>query len=298
MIITMAYGGNIGDPWNNWQPNNPFLEMLAAIDGPEGAAGGQDGGHHHRHSGNVKLPDFWPEAPGIWFARAELRFEVSGVMSERERFAHAVNALSQDATRLVTDLITTPPADRPYSVLKERLMVAHQLSAVQKATKVLAMPPLGDRRPSQMLADLLEFCPTGEENTAFFRSAFMQGLPAELQVLLDGTEEGDLKQLAQKADKLWSIRRPADTAVSAVTQQEEEDSEWVAAVQHNKKKEWGEKKHNTGGSSGSGGRTSGSHGGNGGRRPPKMFTVCYRHMKFGAAAYKCDDPASCTYKGN
>ena len=29
----MAYGGNIGDPWNNWQPNNPFLEMLAAIDG-------------------------------------------------------------------------------------------------------------------------------------------------------------------------------------------------------------------------------------------------------------------------
>ena len=177
-------------------------------------------------------------------------------------------------------------------------MVAHQLSAVQKATKVLAMPPLGDRRPSQMLADLLEFCPTGEENTFFFRAAFMQRLPAELQVLLDGTEDGDLKQLAQKADKLWSIRRPADTAVSAVTQQEEEDSEWVAAVQHNKKKEWGEKKHNTGSSSGSGGRTSGSHGGNGGRRPPKMFTVCYRHMKFGAAAYKCDDPASCTYKGN
>ena len=219
-------------------------------------------------------------------------------MSERERFAHAVNALSQDATRLVTDLITTPPAYRPYSVLKERLMVAHQLSVVQKATKVLAMPPLGDRRPSQMLADLLEFCPTGEENMAFLRAAFMQRLPAELQVLLDGTEEGDLKQLAQKADRLWSIRCPADTAVSAVTQQEEEDSEWVAAVQHNKKKEWEEKKHNIGGSSGSGGPTSGGHSGNGGRRRPKMFTVCYRHMKFGAAAYKCDDPASCNYKGN
>ena len=46
-------------------------------------------------------------------------------MTERERFAHAVNALSQDAMHLVTDLITAPPADRPYTALKERLLSAH-----------------------------------------------------------------------------------------------------------------------------------------------------------------------------
>ena len=116
------------------------------------------------------------------------------MMSERERFAHVVNALSQDTRGLVTDLITSSPADQPYSVLKERLMLAHQLTPVQQATKVLAMPPLGDRRPSQLLADLLEYCPTGVENMAFFRAAFVQRLPADLQILLDGTDDRELKQ--------------------------------------------------------------------------------------------------------
>ena len=54
------------------------------------------------------------------------------------------------------------------------------------------------------MADLLEYCPPGEENTAFFRAAYM--LLADMQVLLDGVEDSDLKQLTQKADKLWALR--------------------------------------------------------------------------------------------
>ena len=149
-----------GDPWNFRQTNNPFLEMMAAIDGPgDDVQQQQQQVNTERRSGNIKLPDFWPAAPAIWFARAELRFEVAGILSEREKFAHAVNALPQDATRLVTDLIIAPPADRPYKALKERLLLSHQLSPVQKAAKVLGMPAIGDRRPSQLLADLLEYCP-------------------------------------------------------------------------------------------------------------------------------------------
>ena len=107
-----------GDPWNFWQPNNPFLEMLAAIDGPgDDVQQQQQQVNTERRLGNIKLPDFWLAAPAIWFARAELRFEVAGILSEWEKFAQAVNALPQDATRLVTDLIITPPADRPYTAL-------------------------------------------------------------------------------------------------------------------------------------------------------------------------------------
>ena len=43
-------------------------------------------------------------------------------------------------------------------------------------------------------------------------------------------EDEELKQLAQKADKLWAFRRPADATVAAVTQQEEEDSDCVVAI--------------------------------------------------------------------
>ena len=169
---------------NTWQQNNPFLAMLAAADDPEedntGAANHQ---HQQGFSGNLKLPEFWSAAPAIWFARAELHLEVAGVQSEQEMFAHAVYALSQDATRLVTDLITNPPLHHPYTALKERLLIAHQLSPIQKAAKILSMPVIGDRRPSQLLADLLEYCPPREEKTAFFRATYMQRLPADMQVL-------------------------------------------------------------------------------------------------------------------
>ena len=36
------------------------------------------------------------------------------------------------------------------------------------------------------MADLLEYCPPGEEKTAFFRATYMQRLPADMQVLLVG----------------------------------------------------------------------------------------------------------------
>ena len=91
----------------------------------------------------------------------------------------------------MTDLILSPPEDRPYRTLKERLLLAHQLTPTQKASKVMAMPPLGDRRPSQMLADMLQYCLDGQETSPFFRAPFIQQLPAELQVLLDGTKEAD-----------------------------------------------------------------------------------------------------------
>ena len=269
-----------------WRQNNPFLSMLAAIDDPDDAGAAhnmQQQQQQHHHSNNLKLPEFWPAAPAIWFARAELRFEVAGVFSEREKFAHAVNALPQDATRLVTDLIINPPNPSPYTALKERLLIAHQLSPIQKAAKILSMPAIGDRRPSQLLADLMEYCPEGEENTAFFRAAYIHRLPTDMQALLDGVEDGDLKELAQKADKLWAIRRPADSnlaSVAAVSTEEYDDT--ITAVRPPFKKPDKKQKQNE----------------DRGQRKPRMFSICYKHMKFGANAHRCDDPSTCTWQGN
>ena len=271
-----------------WQQNNPFLDMLAAVgDGEEEPQQADQQQHHiqQRTAGNLRLPEFWSGAPAIWFARAELRFEVAGILTEREKFAHAVNALSQEATRLVTDLITNPPLHFPYTALKERLMIAHQLSPIQKAAKILSMPVIGDRRPSQLLADLLEYCAPGEENTAFFRAVYMQRLSVDMQVLLEGIEDGDLKQLAQKADKLWAIRRPADSGVASVTAVSDEFEDNIAAIRPPAKKP--DKKPSTAAAAD-----------NRGQRKPRLFSVCYKHMKFGAAAHKCDDPNNCTWAGN
>lgn len=265
-----------------FRANNPFLDLLEAL----GENEQQPAEVAAVKTGNVRLPEYWGAAPEIWFARVELRFELCGIVTEREKFAHIVNALTQDATRLVTDLIINPPATRPYTILKDRLLLAHQLTAVQKAMKVMSMPSLGDRRPSQLLADMLEYCPSEEEGSSFFRAAFIQRLPAELQVLLDGVEDGDLKDLATKADKLWAIRRPSAwhmAAVTATAGDKELDGTMVAAVRQ-------------GGRGKPPPKAAASDGLK--KRPSRMFSVCYKHMKFGAAAYQCDDPANCKWTGN
>ena len=83
--------------------------------------------------------------------------------------------------RAMMDLVENPPAVDAYTTLKGRLVLAHQLTPVQKATRCLQVVASSNQRPSESLASLLEFCPPGEEGTAFFRAAFTMRLPVAIQ---------------------------------------------------------------------------------------------------------------------
>jgi hypothetical protein len=136
----------------------------------------------------------------------------------------------------------------------------------------MEMPSLGDRRLSQMLADLLQACPQNEQASAFFRGAFIMRLPADIQIHLTNTETEDLKQLALLADRLWlSHRRP--TTVSAVAAEESSvESELLATVKGklNIKKQ----------------------------KKKKMITYCFLHHKYGKDARKCENPEACMWAEN
>ena len=86
-----------------------------------------------------------------------------------------VDALSYDALKLFKDLMMAPPAVNPYSTLNDRILLAMQLTVVQMAMKLMAASDIEDRRPSHLLAALMEFCPLGEENMVFFRADFISG---------------------------------------------------------------------------------------------------------------------------
>jgi len=249
----------------------------------------------HTTPRGFKLPEFWPHAPQLWFCRAEFRFEVVGVTSQREKFAHVVEALPYDSLKIVKDLLVSPPTYQPYQALKDRLLLATQLTPIQMAEKLMKEASLGDRRPSQMLASLLEFCPPGEENTALFRASFLMRLPSDIRGHLDGREDGDLKELAAKADRHWCNKPGAAAAVAAaVSAMEEEDSgpEVVAAVGGSQYKRRKQKK---GGQSG--------HSAAGGGEKPKQdwsglvkINICKRHQQFGTRCYNCADPAGCQFE--
>ena len=105
----------------------------------------------------------------------------------------------------VLDLVENRPATEPYTTLKGSLVLADQLTLVQKATKCLQVVASSNQHPSEVLASLLEYCPPGEEGTAFFRAAFTMRLPPTIQAHLTGTKLTDLKELAQLADCLQGL---------------------------------------------------------------------------------------------
>ena len=146
------------------------------------------------------------------------------------------------------------------------------------AEKMMKEADLGYRRPSQLLASMLEYCPTGEENTALFRAAYLMRLPPSIRGHLDGLELKDLKDLAATADRHWSNQSGQPSSVYAVMGKEEDKQEEVVAAISGQKKQFkrGEEKKKW--------------------SQLVKFTLCKQHQQFGASCRKCGDPANCEFE--
>ena len=91
------------------------------------------------------------------------------------------------------------------------------------------MEPLGARRPSELLATMLEACSRGQETNIFFTHLFLCRLPAELRIMLGEDDHQDVRNLVVKADKLWALHGQKSSLVATMDQPEEEPSV-IAAV--------------------------------------------------------------------
>ena len=61
-------------------------------------------------------------------------------------------------------------------------MVAHQLTSYQKAEKLFSFEPLGDRRPPELLSEMLELVYPSEEWSRLFAMLFQCCLPAAVHL--------------------------------------------------------------------------------------------------------------------
>ena len=151
---------------------------------------------------DLKLLSFWNDKPASWFSLAEARFRTYGITGEQAK---------------------------SYTILKARLLDAHQLTDYQKIDSLLMMETLGARRPSELLAAMLEACPRGQETNIFFTHLFLCRLPAKLHIMLGEDDHQDVRNLVVKADKLWALHGQKSSLVATMDQPEEEPS-IVAAV--------------------------------------------------------------------
>jgi hypothetical protein len=94
----------------------------------------------------------------------------------------------------ITDII---PAVNPFEVLMLRLLEAHMLSNQEKMDTLFKLGPLGDSKPSQLLALMLSVCPSGMELQPVFQNLFLQQLPQTLRALLGKQDCGKIRALAR-----------------------------------------------------------------------------------------------------
>jgi hypothetical protein len=155
---------------------------------------------------------------------------------------------------------------------------------------MMKLPPLGDRKPSVMLAEMLEYCPAGESTTAVFAYLFLQRLPREIRVLLSEDDPADMRAIADKADRLIALHVPqGHDACSAISAADEPDQDLVAAtggIRREKKLPPSQRPQQQQRGSGQGNGPS--------RRQPGQPSVpktsmCFYHARFGKRAKYCKE---------
>ena len=151
---------------------------------------------------SLKLPDFWPSDPELWFAQAEALFDAQNITQEKTKFGHVVH--------VVRDIILRPP-EAPYTALKTESKQRVSPSKRQRLQQLLHIESLGDRKPSQLLRQMLKLrggtVPDADKDE-IFRELFLQKLPITVRTALAIHKDVSLTQLTDMADNMAEVQGP------------------------------------------------------------------------------------------
>ena len=216
------------------------------------------------HAVDLKLPVFWVDHPRVWLLQA---FAVRNVTADKTKYHYVVAALDQATALRVIDVLEDPPQHDKYENLKRRLTYIFGLSRRQRADQLLdiGLHSLGDRRPSQLMDELLALL--GSHKTCMlFESIFLRCMPEDIRLQLATSSFDDLRALAKTADEFWQAKEQSAVVFASNTRTK------ISAT----------RKPVTTTSSG--------------ESPARDRNVCYYHQRFGDAARKCVQP--CAFAGN
>ena len=166
----------------------------------------------------IKLPTFWAQQPEVWFLQAEAQFHIRKITDDTTKYYHVVAALDQETSGRILSTLSSPPTDNKYTDLKQRLLTTFGLSKRERASKLLHLHPLGDRKPSELMDEMLSlladhgFCFLAEQ-------LFLEQLPEDIRLQLSNDDFTNLRALATKADVLWIAKQQAATTINNVISQ-------------------------------------------------------------------------------
>ena len=243
----------------------------------------------------VKIPDFWADDATVWFQQVDSQFRLSKITSEQTRFDYVIQKLDKVTVKRVRDLIANPPERNQYTTLKERILACFKKDEYEELLDFQMQPTLGDRRPSELMDDLMSSIPSLDQTGAalpFLRFAFLFRLPDNLRQLVSTHEPNEtLRSLAGRTDRLWKAAGGANGNFgSANGNFVRGNSPFVNAIPG----EHDNADYNTEASVSAMRRPAGQQftgrGGYKQQQNDKQHAVhlCYKHFRFGDQAFNCD----------
>jgi hypothetical protein len=166
----------------------------------------------------ISLPTFWVEDPAGWFQHAEAEFTLAHLPANSYVcYMHVIRTLPAEVLTAVHDLMRDIMAvtPEPYLQLKEALLSRFTVSPLQQCFCLLDLPPLGDRRPSALFAEMQSLLP--RDANILFNALFLRRLPDFMRIAL--TDRGELLpgDLAAAADLLQHFAPAPAATVAAVS---------------------------------------------------------------------------------
>ena len=157
---------------------------------------------------SAKIPDFWPEDTKVWFQQVDAQFRIAKITTEQTKFDHVIQKLDRDTVKRVRDLVSSPPERDPYTQLKDRLLGCFKRSPYEELLDFHNVTTLGDRRPSELMDELLSaipsISPATEGASLWIAFGFLHRLPDHLRSLITALDlKPDMRLLAEQADRLW-----------------------------------------------------------------------------------------------
>lgn len=166
---------------------------------------------------NIKVPDFSPCEPEIWFALLEGQFENYGITEDSIKFNNVIIHLDMQHAKEVKDIIVNPPTKNRYDKIKSELIRRLSASHEKKVKQLLTHEQLGDRKPSQFLRHLTDLAGPGIPKE-FIKTIWSNRLPSNIQTVLASQTSPKLEEVADLADRIHEITSPfniASTSFSA-----------------------------------------------------------------------------------
>lgn len=136
----------------------------------------------------LELPSFWTQQVQLWFIAVEAQFQLKRITSDATKYYAVVGRLDKDALIVVEGIITSPPETDKYAALKQVLVNHYSLSQERKFKMLLSGLELGERRPSELLAEIIRLG-GNKLDTAFIRFMWLDRLPSQVQLALAASNE-------------------------------------------------------------------------------------------------------------